>query len=71
MATSFVLSPPPSLEIHDQNTAETWKKSLLTWNNYALSTKMNTEAEAVQKHGLCTGLSSRPTLKTQQKSSQC
>ena len=48
MATRFALPPPSSLEIHDANAAEKWKKFLLAWNNFSLVTKLNDENEAIQ-----------------------
>ena len=54
MATRFALPPPSSLEIHNVNAAEKWKKFLLAWNNYSLATKLNDENEAIQVATLLT-----------------
>ena len=54
MATGFVLPPLSSLEIHDPNAAEKWKKFLLAWTNYAFAAKLDKEDEAVQVATLLT-----------------
>ena len=66
MASGFMLPPPPSLEIHDANAAEKWKKFLLAWNNYSLATKLNNEDEAIQVATLLTviGEQARDVFKT-------
>ena len=54
MATGFVLPPPSSLEIHDANAADKWKKFLTAWENYSLATKLNKQDEAIQVATLLT-----------------
>ena len=54
MATGFVLPPPSSLEIHDANAADKWKKFLMAWENYSLATKLNKQDEAIQVATLLT-----------------
>lgn len=53
MATSH-LPPPPSLEIHDANAAEKWKKFELAWRNYALATELSEKDEKIQVATLLT-----------------
>ena len=55
MATgNYVLPPPHSLEIHDPQAAEKWKKFKRAWANYALATGLNEKDEAVQVATLLT-----------------
>ena len=42
-----MLPPPQTLEIHDTQAAEKWKKFKRAWTNYALATELNTKSEAV------------------------
>ena len=53
MVTSH-LPPPPSLEIHDANAAEKWKKFELAWRNYALATELSEKDEKIQVAALLT-----------------
>ena len=54
MVTGFNLPPPPSLEIHDGNIAEKWKKFRLGWSSYSLATELNKKSEAIQVATLLT-----------------
>ena len=55
MASGSALLPPPSsLEIHDPNAADKWKKFLLAWKNYALATELTKKSEGVQVATLLT-----------------
>ena len=55
MATGgYMLPPPQTLEIHDTQAAEKWKKFKRAWTNYALATELNTKSEAVQVATLLT-----------------
>ncbi|KAL9953064.1 hypothetical protein ACROYT_G040417 [Oculina patagonica] len=56
MASGFSLPPPTPLEIHDQNTAEKWKKVNLAWNSYLLDMELNKKLEKVQAAALLTVL---------------
>lgn len=48
MATGFSLPPPQTLDIHDTNVAEKWKKFRLAWDNYSLATELDKKPEKVQ-----------------------
>ena len=54
MAAGYALPPPPSLDIHDAQAAEKWKKFKLAWTNYSLATELNQKPEAVQVATLLT-----------------
>ena len=54
MASSYKLPLPPSLDIHDAQAADKWKKFKLVWTHYSLATVLNKKPEAVQVATLLT-----------------
>ena len=53
-AVNYTIPPPPPLEIHDTQAAETWKRFRRAWENYLLATGLNEKSEAVQVTTLLT-----------------
>ena len=56
MASGFSLPPPATLDIHDQNAAEKWKKFKLAWSSCSLATELNEKSKKVQVATLLTVL---------------
>ena len=54
MAAGFSLPPPPTLDIHDANVSEKWKRFKLAWDSYSLATELNKKSEEVQVATLLT-----------------
>lgn len=54
MASGYTLPPPPPLDIHGAQVADSWKKFKHTWLNLLLATKLNKEPEPVQVATLLT-----------------
>jgi len=49
-----MLPPPPTLEIHDTQAAEKWKRFKRAWTNYSIATGLSEKAESVQVATLLT-----------------
>ena len=59
MASNYnMLPPPPTLDIHDTQAAEKWKRFKRAWTNYSLATGLSEKAESVQVATLLTVISS-------------
>ena len=48
MASGYAFPLPPTLEIHNPNATEKWKRFLLAWENYALTRELTKKTEGVQ-----------------------
>ena len=55
MATGFnTLTPLPTLEMHDSQASEKWKRSKRAWTNNVLATDLNSKPEQAQAATLLT-----------------